>query len=152
MFFVCQSKILRKHCLHFLLGVKMAPRETENNDKQRALWYVMVFSGAVNCQCKCFAPVRVEIVYMHGRSVHGVHGSRYKQSRAGFMHGYLQSSDLGNKFCMRISVPWRTRSQATRIHTWCIWYIYPGYAMYFSINITQGVVWSILEHRTKIIY
>ena len=34
----------------------MAPRETENNaysnfwgDKQTALWYVMVFSGAVNC-------------------------------------------------------------------------------------------------------
>ena len=34
----------------------MAPTETENNgyakfwgDKQRALWYVMVFSGAVNC-------------------------------------------------------------------------------------------------------
>ena len=34
----------------------MAP-ETENNayakfwgDKQRALWYVMVFSGVVNCQ------------------------------------------------------------------------------------------------------
>ena len=34
----------------------MAPRETENNactkfwgDKQRALWYVMVFSG-VNCR------------------------------------------------------------------------------------------------------
>ena len=33
----------------------MAPRETENNayakfwgDKQRALWYVMVFSGVVN--------------------------------------------------------------------------------------------------------
>ena len=33
----------------------MAPRETENNayakfwgDKQRPLWYVMVFSGAVN--------------------------------------------------------------------------------------------------------
>ena len=45
-----------KHCLQFLLGVKMAPRETENNadakfwgDKQRALWYVMVFSGVVNC-------------------------------------------------------------------------------------------------------
>ena len=39
----------------FLLGVKMAPRETENNayakfwgDKQRALWYVMVFSGVVS--------------------------------------------------------------------------------------------------------
>ena len=29
----------------------MAPRGTENNayDKQRALWYVIVFSGAVNC-------------------------------------------------------------------------------------------------------
>ena len=40
-----------QHCLQFLLGVKMAPRETENNtlaDKQRALWYVMVFSGVVN--------------------------------------------------------------------------------------------------------
>ena len=49
MLFVCQSKILHKHCLQYLLGVKMAPRETENNDKQRALWYVMVFSGAVNC-------------------------------------------------------------------------------------------------------
>ena len=41
---------------HFLLGVKMAPRETESNayakfwgNKQRALWYVMVFSGVVNC-------------------------------------------------------------------------------------------------------
>ena len=50
MLFVCHPKILRKHCLQFLLGVKMAPRETENNayakfwgDKQRALWYVMVF-------------------------------------------------------------------------------------------------------------
>ena len=36
----------------------MAPRETENNayanfwgDKQRALWYVMVFSGVVNSIC-----------------------------------------------------------------------------------------------------
>ena len=52
MLFVCHPKILHKHCLQFLLGVKMAPRETENNayakfwtDKQRALWYVMVFSG-----------------------------------------------------------------------------------------------------------
>ena len=50
MLFVCHPKILHKHCLQFLLGVKMAPRETENNayakfwgDKQRALWYVMVF-------------------------------------------------------------------------------------------------------------
>ena len=55
MLFVCHPKNLHKHCLQFLLGVKMAPRETENNayakfwgDKQRALWYVMVFSGVVN--------------------------------------------------------------------------------------------------------
>ena len=57
MFFVCRPQILPKHCLQFLLGVKMAPRETENNayakflgDKQRALWYVMAFSGVVNCE------------------------------------------------------------------------------------------------------
>ena len=50
MLFVCHPKNLNKHCLQFLLGVKMAPRETENNaysnfwgDKQRALWYVMEF-------------------------------------------------------------------------------------------------------------
>ena len=49
MLFVCCPKILHKHCLQFLLGVKMAPRETENNayaksggDKQRAVWYVIV--------------------------------------------------------------------------------------------------------------
>ena len=58
MLFVCHSNIWHKHCLKFLLGVKMAPRETENNayakfwgDKQRALWYVMVFSGAVIWEC-----------------------------------------------------------------------------------------------------
>ena len=56
MLFVCHPKIVHKHCLQFLLGVKMARRETENNaytkfwgDKQRALWYVMVFSGVANC-------------------------------------------------------------------------------------------------------
>ena len=55
MLFVCYLKILHEHFLQFLLGVKMAPRGTENNayakfwgDKQRALWYVMVFSGVVN--------------------------------------------------------------------------------------------------------
>ena len=39
-----------KHCLQFLLGVKMAPGETENDayekfwgDKQRTLWHVTVF-------------------------------------------------------------------------------------------------------------
>ena len=47
MLFVSHSKILHS-CLQFLLGVKMAPRETENNayakcwgDKQRALWYFL---------------------------------------------------------------------------------------------------------------
>ena len=55
MVFVCHPKILHKHCLQFLLGVKMAPRETANNayakfwdDKQKVLWCVMVFSGVVN--------------------------------------------------------------------------------------------------------
>ena len=55
MLFVCNPKILHKHCLQFLLRAKMAPREIENNayakfwgDKQRALWYVMVFSVVVN--------------------------------------------------------------------------------------------------------
>ena len=50
MLFDCRPKVLHKHCLQFLLGVKMAPRETENNAyakfwgvKQRTLWYVMVF-------------------------------------------------------------------------------------------------------------
>ena len=43
---------MHKHFLQFLLGVKMAPRETENNayakfwgDKQRAIWNVMYFLG-----------------------------------------------------------------------------------------------------------
>ena len=56
MVFVRHPKNLHKHCLQFLLGVKMAPRETEDNayakfwdDKQKVLWYVMVFSGVVNC-------------------------------------------------------------------------------------------------------
>ena len=55
MLFVFQPKILHRHCLQFLLEVKMAPRETENDayakfwgDEERALWYVMVFSGVVN--------------------------------------------------------------------------------------------------------
>ena len=50
MLFVCHPKILRKHCFQFLLGVKMALQETENNaypkfwgDKQRALWYGIGF-------------------------------------------------------------------------------------------------------------
>ena len=61
MLFVCHPKILHKHCFQFLLGVKMARRETENNayakfwgDKQRALWYVMVFSGVINTDISQF--------------------------------------------------------------------------------------------------
>ena len=37
MLFVCQPKILHKHCFQLLGG-----------DKQRALWYVLVFSVVVN--------------------------------------------------------------------------------------------------------
>jgi len=55
MLFVCHPKILHKRRLQFLVGVKMAPRETENNayakswgDKPRALWYIVVFFGVVN--------------------------------------------------------------------------------------------------------
>ena len=56
MLFVCHHiDILHKHCFQFLLRPFEFPRETEYNayakfcgDKQRALWYVMVFSGVVN--------------------------------------------------------------------------------------------------------
>ena len=44
-----------KHCFQFLLEPFYLPRETEDNasakfwgDKQRALWYAMVFSVVVN--------------------------------------------------------------------------------------------------------
>ena len=57
MLVICHPKILHKHCFQFLLGPFKLPRETEDNgyakflgDKQRALWYVMVFSGVVNSQ------------------------------------------------------------------------------------------------------
>ena len=42
--FVCPPKVLHKHCLYFLLGLTMIPKETGNNvyakfwvDKQRVL-------------------------------------------------------------------------------------------------------------------
>ena len=51
----CHPKILHKHCFQFLLGPFYLSRENEDNgyakfwgDKQRALWYVLVFSGVVN--------------------------------------------------------------------------------------------------------
>ena len=69
MLFVCHPKILHKNCL-FSLGVKMAPRETENNayikfggDKQRALWYVMVFSGVSICMLYIFYAASVRFVF-----------------------------------------------------------------------------------------
>ena len=43
----CHPRILHKHCLQFLLGVKMAPRETENNayaknkEHYGMLWYLL---------------------------------------------------------------------------------------------------------------
>ena len=65
-----RPKSLHKHCLQFLLGVKKAPRETENNayakfwgDKQRALWYVTVFSGVDNTRLwlksHCFPKIKI---------------------------------------------------------------------------------------------
>ena len=63
MLFVCHSKILHKHCLQFLLGVKMAPRETENiygyakfgvtNQEQYGmLWYFLEWSIGRSGQTK----------------------------------------------------------------------------------------------------
>ena len=55
MLLVCHLKILYKYRLQFLLKVKMAPRETENNayakfwgDKQRELWYFPWWSIALS--------------------------------------------------------------------------------------------------------
>ena len=54
MIFVFHSKILHKHCLQFLSGAKMAPRETENNayakfgvtnkEQYGMLWYFLEWS------------------------------------------------------------------------------------------------------------
>ena len=38
MLFVCHPETLHKHCLQFLLGVKMPPRETENNAYAKFSW------------------------------------------------------------------------------------------------------------------
>ena len=55
MLFVSHPNILHRHCFQFLSGEFNIPRETEENayakfrgDKQRALWYVLVFSGVDN--------------------------------------------------------------------------------------------------------
>ena len=66
MLFVGDSKILYKHCLQFLLEVKMASRETENNayaklwgDKQRESWYVVVF---LYCQQWLVFPYEISLI------------------------------------------------------------------------------------------
>ena len=57
---LCCLFVTPKFCINIVFNFSWeliwAPRETENNayanfwvDKQRALWYVMVFSGVVNC-------------------------------------------------------------------------------------------------------
>ena len=67
----------------------MAPRETENNayakfwgDKQRALWYVMEFSGVVNynsdkhvhCVVKCC--LRIDLKPVGEMTAKGIHRTR----------------------------------------------------------------------------
>ena len=54
MLYVCHPQILHNHCLQFLLGVKMAPRETEDNHYAKfwvtnkeyygMLWYFLEWS------------------------------------------------------------------------------------------------------------
>ena len=66
----------------------MAPRETENNDyakfwgdKQRALWYVMVFSGVVNIELTavhCFLDRRFKRRFVPDQKVHGHESLRRK--------------------------------------------------------------------------
>ena len=54
MLFVCHPKILHTHCFQFLLGhfnsqEKLKTMLTQNfGVKNKALWYVMVFSLVVN--------------------------------------------------------------------------------------------------------
>ena len=68
MLFVCHPKILHKYFFQCLLGPFQLPRQTEDNayakfrgDKQRALWYVMVFSGAVTELFTLFNPESVAL-------------------------------------------------------------------------------------------
>ena len=57
--------MLHKYCFQFLLAAFELPRETEDNayakfrgHKQRALWYVMVFSGVQFDVCEGLVPVQ----------------------------------------------------------------------------------------------
>ena len=66
----------------FLLGVKIAPRETEDDgyaklwgDKQRALWYVMEFSGVVDSSCLLSSCILSALVILFGSSTINVIGT-----------------------------------------------------------------------------
>ena len=66
----------------FLLGVKIAPRETEDDgyaklwgDKQRALWYVMVFSRVVDSSCLLSSCILFALVILLGSSTINVIGT-----------------------------------------------------------------------------
>ena len=62
MLFVCHSKIEHEHCLQFLWGVKMAPKETKNNAYAKVgvtnkehfgmLWYFLEWSIGAPCTIK----------------------------------------------------------------------------------------------------
>ena len=67
----------------------MAPRETENNayakfwgDKQRALWYVMVFSGVVNSTPGVFP-------YIRQRKRDGEIATKIEKSQIQFLSNHL---------------------------------------------------------------
>ena len=55
MLFACHPKILHKHSLQLLLGPFYNAYAKFWGDKQKAFWYVMVFSGVVNRQGLDFA-------------------------------------------------------------------------------------------------
>ena len=38
MLFVCDPQILHKHCFQFLVGVKMAPKETKKKNAYAKFW------------------------------------------------------------------------------------------------------------------
>ena len=58
MLFVCHPKILHKHRPQFLLGVKTAPRETENNayaNKENYGMFGYFLEWSILCGFFCFS-------------------------------------------------------------------------------------------------
>ena len=65
MLFVCHPKILHKHCLQFLLGVKMVPRETESNAYYGMLWYFLEWSIHEACNnSKTYPCANLRVQYL----------------------------------------------------------------------------------------